>query len=143
MLAQVSKLVVFSVLALVLADASYAAPAAKGRAREKDRAKTTAVEGRTHQMGGINAKGQREAYVNNLYYKLQNRELAQVLQEVYLRPEKVDNDAAAIQGVEKFVDLIQKYEATGKTADEAVELALRELRPDLKLTSKDLLEACR
>lgn len=140
MFGQILKLSILSAMALVLVDAAHAAPA-RERARERDRSQTTPhIQGK---VGSANAKGMREAYINSLYSKLQNRQLAEILQEVYLKPEKVENDPAAIKGVEKLVDLIRKNEQQGKNADEAVELALRELRPDLKLTSKDLIEACR
>lgn len=143
MLARASKFIAFSLVALVLADLAIAAPGGRGRAKEREHIRAGETSGKTHQVGSINSKGMREAYVNSLYAKLENRELARILQEVYLRPEKVENDPAAIKGVERFVDLIKKHESLGKTPDEAVELALRELRPDLKLSSKDLLEACR
>lgn len=143
MLARASKFFAFSVLVLLVADLAFAAPGGRGRAREKEHVRPGQTQGRIHEMANMNSKGMREAYVNNLYNKLQNRELARVLQEIYLRPEKVENDPAAIKGVEKFIDLIKKHESMGRTPDEAVELALRELRPDLKLSSKDLLEACR
>ena len=140
MFTQILKASILGAVALVFIDTAAAAPA-RERVRERDRSKAAPqVQGK---VGSANAKGMREAYINTLYGKLQNRQLAEILQEVYLRPEKVENDPAAIKGVEKLVDLIRKHEQQGKNADEAVELALRELRPDLKLTSKDLIEACR
>ncbi len=94
-------------------------------------------------MAAANKRGQIEAYVNTIYTKIQDRRLADVLQEVVIRSEKVENDAAALKGVERFVELIKKNESPGRTLDEAVALALIELRPDLKLKIEDFIEACK